>query len=127
DIGQRYHAELANGFGNLASRAAAMVGKYFDGRLPAPGDHTDAETAITSLVATAVADAEAAIDRIAPHEAVASVWRIVDALNGYITEQQPWVLAKDDAQRERLGTVLHTVIEGLRVLAVTLHPVMPKS
>jgi methionyl-tRNA synthetase len=127
DLGQRYHAELANGLGNLASRAAAMVGKYFDGVLPAAGVHTAAETQIVDLVALAVADAEAAIDRIAPHEAVASLWRIVDALNLYITEQQPWVLAKDEANRDRLGTVLNTVMEGLRVLAVTLHAVMPKA
>ena len=60
-------------------------------------------------------------------EAIAEIWQLVDALNGYITEQEPWVLAKDEARRERLGTVLATVTEGLRVLAEALHPVIPEA
>jgi len=127
DIGARYHAELANGLGNLASRAAAMVGKYFDGALPPAGQHTAAETAIVDLVAEATAQADAAIEAIAPQDAVAAVWRVVDGLNLYVTEQQPWQVAKDEAQRERLGTILNTTVEGLRALAVLLHPVMPKA
>ncbi|NLC98916.1 MAG: class I tRNA ligase family protein, partial [Actinomycetales bacterium] len=127
DIAARYQAELANGFGNLASRLAAMVGKYFDGALPAAGEHTAAETGIVDLVREAVADADQAMDALAPQDAVAALWRIVDALNGYITEQEPWAVAKDESQRERLGTILNTVAEGIRVLAVTLHPVMPKA
>ena len=58
-------------------------------------------------------------------EAIDRIWTIVDALNGYITENEPWALAKDDAQRARLGTVLYTCAEGLRALAVLLSPVMP--
>ncbi len=127
DIGARYHAELANGFGNLASRLAAMVNKYFDGALPAAGEHTEAETAIVDLVAEAVAEADRAMGELAPQDAMSSLWRIVDALNGYITEQEPWAVAKDESQRERLATILNTVAEGIRVLAVTLHPVMPKA
>jgi methionyl-tRNA synthetase len=55
------------------------------------------------------------------------VWTIVDALNGYITEQEPWALAKDPAQAGRLATVLYTCAEGLRALAVLLSPVMPEA
>jgi methionyl-tRNA synthetase len=55
------------------------------------------------------------------------VWTIVDALNLYITEQEPWVLAKDDANRDRLHTVLYTAVEGLRAIAVGLSPVMPTA
>ena len=51
----------------------------------------------------------------------------MDALNGYITENEPWALARDEAQRARLGTVLYTCAEGLRALAVLLSPVMPQS
>ena len=59
------------------------------------------------------------------NEAIAEIWAIVDALNGYITEMEPWALAKDEANRERLATVLYVVVEGLRALAVLLAPVMP--
>jgi len=127
DIGARYHAELANGFGNLASRVAAMIGKYFDGELPAAAELTEAEDAIVATVRNSVAQADEAIERLAPQDALAAIWQIVDALNLYITEQQPWAVAKDESQRERLGTILNTTAEGLRVLAVTLNPVMPKA
>ena len=139
DMRARYHAELANGFGNLASRVAAMIGKYFDGALPAAGPHGPAEDALVALVEESVLEADRAIDRIAPQDALAQVWRIVEALNGYLTEQAPWQVAKQtapggdagpgaaEAAQERLATILVTAAEGLRVLAVLLNPVMPKA
>jgi methionyl-tRNA synthetase len=127
DLAARYQAELANGFGNLASRVLAMVGRYYDGTVPAPGQYTDADLAIQRTVADAVTASDAAIERFAIHEAIAAVWTIVEELNGYITIQEPWVLAKDPASRERLGTVLYTAAEGLRALAVLLSPVIPRA
>jgi methionyl-tRNA synthetase len=127
DLSARYQSELANGFGNLASRAIAMIHRYFDGKLPAPGVSTEAELEIQKIAADAVRAADAAIDEVAIHEAIAQVWTLVDALNLYITVQEPWVLAKDEANRERLGTVLYTTAEGLRALAVLLSPVVPKA
>ncbi|MCW2800086.1 MAG: methionine--tRNA ligase [Aeromicrobium sp.] len=127
DINARYHAELANGFGNLASRVAAMIGKYFDGVLPATGAVTVPEQMVIDVVAKAVAEADAAIEAIAPHDALNAIWRIVDELNGYLTEQAPWKVAKDDPDSDRLATILVTAAEGLRVLAVLLNPVMPMS
>ncbi|HEV7949744.1 MAG TPA: methionine--tRNA ligase [Glaciihabitans sp.] len=127
DLSARYQAELANGFGNLASRSIAMVNRYYDGVIPAPAEYTDADLAIQKVVADAVTTADAAIDRLAIHEALAAIWTIVEELNGYITLQEPWVLAKNDETRERLGTVLYTTIEGLRALAVLLSPVIPDA
>ncbi|MRH28725.1 methionine--tRNA ligase [Microbacterium sp. SYP-A9085] len=127
DLSARYQAELANGFGNLASRTVAMIERYFDGVLPAPGEYAERDSAVQKTVADAAAAADAAIDRFRIDEAIAAIWTIVDELNGYITDSAPWVLAKDDAQRGRLGTVLYTAAEGLRALAVLLSPVMPAS
>jgi len=127
DLSARYHSELANGFGNLASRAIAMINKYYDGAVPPPGEYTSDDLAIQSLVATAATNADSAIERLAIHEAIASIWSVVDALNGYITIQEPWVLAKTAETRGRLGTVLYTVADGLRSLAVLLSPVMPEA
>ena len=127
DIGARYHAELANGFGNLASRVAAMIGKYHGGQLPEAGPFGQAEKALVDDIGAAVGAADAAIDRVAPQDAMNEVWRIVDVLNGYLTEQEPWKVAKDDTQSERLATILNTAAEGLRVLAVVLNPVLPKA
>ncbi|MGO3147995.1 MAG: methionine--tRNA ligase [Leucobacter sp.] len=127
DLAARYQAELANGFGNLASRVLAMNVKYFEGQVPQTGTEEPADIAIRELAASAAVRSEERIGAFAIHEAIAAVWELVDALNGYITEQQPWVLAKDEAQRERLGTVLYTTTEGLRVLAELLHPVIPEA
>ncbi|WP_230673793.1 methionine--tRNA ligase [Rathayibacter sp. Leaf248] len=127
DLSARYQAELANGFGNLASRVIAMLNRYYEGVVPGPGVATEAEERVQRTVAAAAATADAAIDALAIHDAITAVWTIVDELNGYITEQEPWALAKNDADRERLGTVLYTATEGLRALAVLLSPVVPRA
>ena len=125
DLAARYQAELANGFGNLASRVIAMIGRYFDGAVPSPASYEPADLAIQRTVAEATERADAAIQRLAIHEAIGAIWRIVDELNGYITLQEPWALSKDESKRDRLGTVLYTAAEGLRALAVLLSPVIP--
>ena len=125
DLSARYQAELANGFGNLASRTTAMIERYFEGVLPPADAYTEADLAIQQTVADAATAADAAIERFRIDEAITAIWTIVDALNLYITENEPWALAKDDAQRARLGTVLYTAAEGLRALAVLLSPVTP--
>ena len=70
---------------------------------------------------------DAAIEAFAPHEAIAAVWELVDALNGYITEQEPWALAKDEAERERLGTVLHVAAQCVNDCNTLLSPFLPHS
>ena len=136
DLAARYNAELANGLGNLASRVAAMVAKNFGGSLPARGALTDAEDALEAVALKAVVDAEDAIDRISPNEAINAIWTLVDATNMYLTEQEPWKVAKlpgesteDGAGVEggRLATILVTAAESLRALAVLLNPVIPQA
>ena len=103
----RYQAELANGFGNLASRVIAMVIALLRRRHPDAGRADTRPTRPSVALERAVTDAASeAISRLAIHEAIASIWELVDALNGYITEQEPWALAKDPANRARLETVL---------------------
>lgn len=125
DLSARYQAELANGFGNLASRTTAMIERYFEGIVPPPAEYIDRDLRVQQIVADAARTADAAIERFRIDEAIAAIWTIVDDLNLYITENEPWALAKDDAQRARLGTVLYTAADGLRALAALLSPVMP--
>lgn len=127
DMSARYTAELANGLGNLASRATAMVGKYFDGVLPAGHDLGPAEQEIVAALAAAAATADEAMCAMDFSTGIVAVKEFVDRVNGYVTEQEPWVLAKDEANRERLGVVLYTVCESLRAVAVLYNPVMPKA
>ena len=127
DMSARYTAELANGLGNLASRAPAMVAKYRDGILPAPGADTSAETDLQSALTAAALTADAAMLKLDFSTALLAMKAFVDVVNGYVTEQEPWVLAKDEANAERLSTVLYTICESLRAIAVLHHAVMPKA
>jgi methionyl-tRNA synthetase len=127
DLSARYQAELANGFGNLASRVVAMVHRYFDGVIPEAKLITDADKKIQDIAAKSIRLADAAIDDVAIQDALLAIWELVDGLNVYLTEQEPWILAKDDDNRARLGSILYTSLEGLRTLAVALNPFIPKA
>ncbi|GAA1060794.1 methionine--tRNA ligase [Agromyces bracchium] len=129
DLAARYQAELANGFGNLASRVIAMIGRYCGGEVPTGTEaaRTDADEAIRRIEAEATDAAWQAIERLQIHDAIAATWKLVDALNGYITEQEPWALAKDETKRARLEAVLETAYHGVGTLAVLLSPVLPKA
>jgi methionyl-tRNA synthetase len=127
DLAARYQAELANGFGNLASRVIAMIGRYRGGVVPAAGEPTERDLHVREVVRSAALEADLAIERMAPHEAVGAIWRIVEELNGYLTLEEPWALAKQPDSAGRLDSVLATAAEGLRALAVLLSPVTPKS
>jgi methionyl-tRNA synthetase len=124
-----YSSELANGLGNLASRVTSMVGRYFDGVLPEPAEPTSAETALAEALASAATAADAAMDRLALHEAIGAIEGFVAKVNGYLTEQAPWTVAKDDSPeaRARLATILYTAAESLRAIAVLHAPTMPKT
>jgi methionyl-tRNA synthetase len=130
DFSARYTSELANDYGNLASRVAAMVGRYFGGELPAPAADGEAEKAIHDGLTRAVAEADRRIgDELDFQGGILAVFGFVKQVNGYLTEQEPWKVAKDGspAGRARLATILYTAAESLRAVAVLLHPVMPET
>jgi methionyl-tRNA synthetase len=119
----RYTTELANEYGNLASRTLAMIGRYRGGVVP------DAEPA-EDLLAEFEGLLEAVCDRLDQVEltgALDEIWQRIKRLNRYVQDEQPWQLAKDPAQAERLDQVLFTLAEGLRVVSVLLHAFMPVS
>jgi methionyl-tRNA synthetase len=131
DMAARYTAELANGLGNLASRVAAMVGRYCGGVLPAASDVGVAEEDVATELIDAVATADEAMDELRFHDALGAVYGFVTVVNGYLTAQEPWHVAKgmdvDAAARARVETTLYTAAEALRALAVLLNPVMPRA
>ncbi len=127
DMHARYTAELANGLGNLASRATAMVVRYRDGSLPAAHDLTDAEHRIIAALERTVEVADPAFCDLDFSTGIVAVKEFIDLVNLYVTEQEPWVLAKDDQHAGRLDVVLATVCESLRAIAVLYNPLMPKA
>jgi methionyl-tRNA synthetase len=127
DLIARYTSELANGLGNLASRVEAMVGKYFDGALPSPGEYTTADVAIQELLKVTAQKADTSIRDFDFQAGIIAVKEFIDAVNLYVTEQEPWVVAKDEANKERLATILYVICESLRAISVMYLPIMPKS
>lgn len=130
DMTTRHNSELANGLGNLASRAIAMVDRYRDGVVPEPANYSNVDLALQDLLLAAVENADAAMTRLEFSVALEECRAIVDAVNGYVTEQAPWVLSKSEEQTERadrLNTVLYVMCESLRALAVLYNSFMPKA
>jgi methionyl-tRNA synthetase len=119
----RYNTELANEYGNLASRTLAMIGRYRDGVVPAANPSAELSGDLEGL-ADAVCDR---FDRAELTAALEEIWsRGVRRLNRYVEEQAPWALAKA-GEDERLDEVLYSLAEGLRVVSVLLHAYMPET
>ncbi|KQV24006.1 MULTISPECIES: methionine--tRNA ligase [unclassified Kitasatospora] len=130
DFSARYTSELANDFGNLASRVAAMVGKYYEGSLPAATASGVAEQAIADGLVTAAQVADRKIgEELDFAGGIAAVFEFIKQVNGYLTEQEPWKVAKDESAegQARLATILYTAAEALRATAVLLNPLMPAT
>jgi methionyl-tRNA synthetase len=123
DIEARYDAELANQYGNLASRAFGMIGRYRDGVVPSAEPDPEIASEFTDLVERV----RAHFDAVEPTQALAAVWSLIRRLNQYVQDRTPWQLAKDESAAAELDTVLYTLAEGLRVAAVLSEPVLPNT
>ncbi len=118
----RYDADLANSLGNLVSRIASMAERYRGGRLPA-----SARTRLPALAAAATGEYRAAMEELRLHDAAGTAFRLVGAVNEFLTERAPWTLAKDPSAAAALDETLYEAGETVRIAAVLLWPVMPRS
>jgi methionyl-tRNA synthetase len=120
----RTNADLANGLGNLASRTLTMVRNYFDGRPPRPNG-------LDANVRDAIAEAKARFDQefaeLNFSRALEAAWSGIAAIDKFITESEPWKLAKDEAARSRLESVIATAYEALRHIVLLVAPVLPDA
>ena len=119
----RYQSELADQFGNLASRLTSMVERYRGGSLPVPVD----EPELSSALAATVEAADGAMLALDFQGGLEAIFAFIRRVNGYVTETKPWELAKDDARAADLDRVLYATAESLRACAVLLNPVLPKA
>ena len=112
---QRYNSDLANDLGNLASRTLTMIGRYFGEEVPsADAGKSAADDAIAELARTVIKDFDKYFDQFQFSRALESAWSLVGAVNKYLVENEPWVVAEknDEASRARLGAILYTAAEA---------------
>ena len=122
-IAQRYNSDLANDLGNLLQRTLSMLQRYRDGIVPDPAGGSDAELA-RRFAPLPMVVRERILD-LRFREALEGVWELVTALNRAIDERKPWTLHKEGRTGE-LDAVLYDLCEGLRWIAILLHPFMPE-
>jgi methionyl-tRNA synthetase len=128
----RFNSDLANDYGNLASRTLSMIQRYFRGEVPYPAAtlaRTEADNAIQQHATRAIEEFRRLFDDYQFSRALECVWGVIGAVNKYIVENEPWAVAEkeDEQSRSRLGTILYTAAEALRVVTALVHPVVPES
>ncbi|PTI73909.1 methionine--tRNA ligase [Staphylococcus succinus] len=120
---ERTNYDLANDLGNLVNRTISMINKYFDGELPAyQGSKHELDEEMEQMALDTVKTFHENMDDLQFSVALSTIWKLISRTNKYIDETSPWVLAKDESQKEMLGNVMAHLVENIRIAAVLLRP-----
>ena len=124
---ERINSELANILGNLVNRTIAMNNKYFDGVVQAPTAPEELDEELKAVALAMPGKVEAKMNELKVADAIDEIFVLLRRANKYIDETMPWALAKDEAKKERLGTVLYNLLESIRFAAIALEPYLPDT
>lgn len=124
---ERVNSDLANTLGNLVNRTISMSNKYFGGEVTDKGVTGDVDADFKAVICGTRDKAVEKMADLHAAEAMTEIWNLFKRCNKYIDETEPWVLAKDEAKKDRLATVLYNLIEGINIGASLIQPFMPET
>lgn len=123
----RINSDLANDLGNLLNRTLGMYKKYFDGKIVAGKKFEEIDKTVETLWDETVISVEEYMNKVEYSKALEAMWKFISRMNKYIDETSPWILCKDESQRERLATVMNILVESLYKVSVLVYPYMPSA
>ena len=124
---ERMNSDLANILGNLVNRTISMTNKYFGGVVTNPGVNEPVDEELKRVALETPVKAAAKMDKLRVADAITEIFTLFRRCNKYIDETEPWNLAKDEAKKDRLATVLYNLFEGIRIGAVCLEAFLPST
>lgn len=124
---ERINSDLANTLGNLVNRTISMSNKYFDGIVADKGCAEAVDDELKAVATGAYAKVAAKMDELRVADALTEIFTLFKRCNKYIDETEPWVLAKEEAKKDRLATVLYNLVESIVIGASLLEPYMPST
>ena len=124
---ERMNSDLANILGNLVNRTISMTNKYFGGIVSNPGISEPVDDDLKAVAMAMPQRVAEKMDKLRVADAITEVFTLLRRCNKYIDETEPWVLAKDEAKKDRLATVLYNLMEGIRIAAVCLEAFLPQT
>ncbi len=124
---ERLNSELANTLGNLVNRTISMSNKYFGGVVTDTGVGAEVDEDLKATVLSTLTRANEKMDQLRVADALTEIFALFKRCNKYIDETMPWALAKDEAQKDRLATVLYNLVESICYGAALLEPFMPST